>query len=92
MGDPLVTQESGIVWISRDAVGNWVLEYERRTSDPALVFTLEASTDLQTWPDWSSSILSEISTPLTAESEWTTVVLQPAASDDTRFFRVKASW
>lgn len=92
MGDPLVTQESGIVWISRDAVGNWVLEYERRTSDPALVFTLEASTDLQTWSDWSSSILSEISTPLTAESEWTTVVLQPAASDDTRFFRVKASW
>ena len=92
MGDPLVTQESGIVWISRDAVGNWVLEYERRTNDPALVFTLEASTDLQTWSDWSSSILSEISTPLTAESEWTTVVLQPAGSDDTRFFRVKASW
>jgi hypothetical protein len=92
VGDPLVTQESGIVWISRDAVGNWVLEYERRTNDPALVFTLEASTDLQTWSDWSSSILSETATPLTAESEWTTVVLQPAAFDDTRFFRVKASW
>jgi hypothetical protein len=91
MGAPLDTRASGLVWISRDAEGNWVLDYERRANDPAITFSIEASTDLQTWSDASASILSETAAPAAAESEWVTAVLRPAP-EKTRFFRVKASW
>lgn len=95
-GDPVVIvnpdADSGLIYISIDDSGNWVLEYERRSNDPAIVFTLEASADLQTWSDWSSSILSETAVPITPKSEWTTIALQPAPSNDKLFFRIKATW
>lgn len=92
MGDPLVSQPSGLVWLSSDAAGNWVIEYERRANDPSITFTLEASTDLQTWFDPSAFIISETAVPAATESEWVTVLLPPMVPGNARFFRVKASW
>lgn len=95
-GDPVVIgnpdADTGLIYISIDDSGNWVLEYERRSNDPAIVFTLEASADLQTWSDWSSVILSETAAPCTQESEWTKIVLEPVPSNDKLFFRIKATW
>lgn len=95
-GDPVGTSspdaDCGLVNIRIDESGNWILEYERRANDPDMVFSVEASSDLQTWYDWSSTVISESSVQTAAESEWTTVVMQNVPSNDKLFFRIRATF
>lgn len=92
VGDPNVAGDAGVLWLARDGAGNWVLDYVRRANDPAIIFTIEASVDLETWFDWTAAMLSENITPLGAESEAATVVLQFSPAYPKMFFRVKATW
>ncbi len=91
-GNPNVGGDVGGVSVARDATGNWLLEYVRRSNDPAVVFTLEASTDLVTWADWTSFIWEETAVPVAGDTELTSVVVWDADAYPMLFFRVRASW
>ncbi len=92
VGDPLTADSVGLLWISRDGAGNWVLEYTRRANDPTLQFTIEASVNLEDWCDWSAATLSQAVVPLSVEAEAVTVVLRASSTYPIMFFRVKAAW
>jgi len=92
VGDPNVADEVGVLDIERDGDGNWVLSYTRRSDDPAIVFVVEASTDLDAWFDWTAWVLSEAAAPLALDAERATAVVESSAAYPTLFFRIRATW
>ena len=91
-GDPNVVDPVGLLSIVRDAVGNWVIDYARRSNDPDLDFMLEASADLVHWFDCSGFILSETPIAIDADREQVTLVLPGDLSAGALFFKVHVVW
>ncbi len=91
-GDPNTAGDVIGVTLARDNEGHWLISYVRRSNDPAIVFTLEASPDLATWYDWESFIWQETTTPLTWDTELVNVVVDSTDALTTLFFRIRAAW
>jgi len=91
-GDPNTAWDMSPITVTRDDQGYWRITYVRRSNDPAIVFTLEASPDLMNWYDWTSFIWQETATPLTWDTEFVNVVVDAADPLTTLFFRIRATW
>lgn len=89
-GDPNEKDAPGVVAIQSDGAGNAMLTYDRRSNDPGLVFILQSSADLVFWADFAGVVVSEVATPLDAESEHMVLQVEIQAGDPMLFYRIRA--
>ena len=92
VGDPNTPDQSALLSISRDAGGDWLIGYFRRSNDPALVFTLFASENLADWYDCTESILGELVLPAGTDREQVILRLPDTSIPPVRFFKLVVFW
>jgi len=91
-GDPETADSAGKLSIAIADNGMLIVEYQRRSDDPALVFSLLGSENLVDWMVLDTIIVSLETIPLDDRVEAVTMVIDPPTGQGALMLRVLASW
>ena len=89
-GDPTADDNMGCIQMAKKADGNMLITYVRRKNDPALNYTLLASSSLlpPVWVQVQAIVLDETVTAIDAALERVSLTIQVSEAGPTMFFKV----